>query len=498
MKIPGVERYVHWMYAVIAVVVVSENAMLVPPIRVPDEQEHLFRAADISYGGFVEHARSGIVGAAVDTGLIEFESALFADSVSGIPGPISYRRVAQIKAIHWQGRTAWRAIPAASRCGPLLYLPAAAMLYVCRHCGFTVLSSFYLARLANGFAAIAIITFAIAASQRAKLLIAAIALLPMATSMMGSISQEGGIIGASLLCAGLVTRGDVATRRDYILLAAAIAALGLARPPFVCFAGLLWLRMWRQQASIPLIWRAATPFVCAFIVAAWLFTTLKLQGPIWTGPTAVMAAQQAFVQQHPLALPMAVVRTIVVDFVSWYEMFIGRLGWLDVPLPTVIHLCATMSLFLGIVIMLTEPSQNCRFDRILIAGTAACVLFMLLLTLYFAWTPTGASTVVGMQGRYLFGIVTLFLVAMPSIRVKSGFAAKTARAVGTYVALLLPIYSITASVRTVQRHYKVVASSVVSTAGIALEPDSARLLAYRSVNEGSFHTQCNIRCSTVL
>lgn len=53
------DRRLHWIYAVLGATFVLGAAVVVPPLRVPDEQGHLFASRPLARGGLIEGVIDG-------------------------------------------------------------------------------------------------------------------------------------------------------------------------------------------------------------------------------------------------------------------------------------------------------------------------------------------------------------------------------------------------------------------------------------------------------
>lgn len=448
-------RRLHWLYLGLAAPIVTGSALLTPPFRVPDEQEHFLRSARVASWGFVEFSKDGIIGGYLDGGAIAFASILFDDWEGRLAPAIGQPKMKRAKKVGWTHEYHWRRIAGTSRYPFLLYLPQATGLATGRLFGANVLTSFYFGRMLNGLSAVAIACLAIALARRGKLLLVSIALLPMAVFEMGSMSQDAGIIALALLCAAIISRGRGANRRDYIILAGGIAILATARLPLIGLGLLLWLPMWRAHNRIGIKLQLAASAACLFLFCSWLAFILRIQGPVQAGPGASMNSQLAFLQSHPMAVLTTPWETARSDYNNWYRMFIGVLGWLDVNLPNSAYRLGAVALVCAGVVCVTERSSHMVVDRLLVGFTMGITLMSMLLLFYLTWSPVGASTIQGLQGRYLFAMMPLITTVLPSCRCAGrGWTALVACltvVLCTGILLFLTIVSR----REIRRHYRI-------------------------------------------
>lgn len=445
----AVERYLHWIYLAIALPSVVAFALIVPPFRVPDEQSHFIRAAHIAEGGFVESSRDGLIGGYVDTGLVQFKAVAFKSS----PRSLTELESRRVRTMKWKHASRWLEI-GASRYFPGLYAPQALALLTGRALDLRLLTSFYLARIANAVVGVAIVCLAIALCRRGKLFLFAVGLMPMALFMTGSVSQDAGIIALSLLCAALMTRATNAKHIDYWLLTSIITLLALGRIALIALVILLWLPAWRKGRVITFTHQTLATLFTVACVWGWLSLTQHLQGPIQGGPYADSGSQTDFVRQHPFILLTAPWTTVTSDYASWCRMFVGQLGWLDVPLPMTVLVAGGIALLIAATVTVLQESLSYgKVDYSFVAAACIAAPVLLMWALYVVWTPVGAAKVQGMQGRYLYSVVPLFAALLPAWQAARMASRHGIRLAGTAICAVLAVFLSLTSLHQLVAHY---------------------------------------------
>lgn len=402
---------VHWLYFAVAAPLVFCSAVVVPPFRVPDEQGHFFRAVHLASGGVLERIRDGIVGGEIDPAAVEFERIFNASN----PGPVPHRDWERAVALKWQKQTVWFPIAGTTRYPPILYVPQALGVLLGRIVRLSVFYSFYLGRILNGLFGVLTTTVAIAIAKRGKLLLFTICLVPMAIFLFGSMSQESGIIGLGALVGALTSRAGSREARRYIQLSIAVTVLAAARLPLVGLLPLLWLPRWRRNEAVALQRQLIASTCCICCVIGWLALTIGFQGRVKMGPAAVTHAQLAALLRHPSEFLFVPFRTVFTMYADWYYTFVGRLGWLDIPLPDFVYITSALAIALGLAAAVIERSHHTIADKAYIASAAIAVFVLLLTTMYLTWSPVGSPIVIGIQGRYFFAIAPLLPLLLPSI-----------------------------------------------------------------------------------
>ena len=90
----------------------------------------------------------------------------------------------------------------------------------------------------------------------------------------------------------------------------------------------------------------------------------------------------------------------------------GYLGELDAPLPFLVS--AMVLLQLAIILILAQPDETrpTRWTRLWCAAIFFGTLLLTLVALYVQWNPVGNAYIHGFQGRYLYPVLPLLLVAL--------------------------------------------------------------------------------------
>jgi uncharacterized membrane protein len=137
---------------------------------------------------------------------------------------------------------------------------------------------------------------------------------------------------------------------------------------------------------------------------------------------------------------------------GYLETFIGRLGWLDTPLPHAYLGAATAILGLAALAALLGP----RGERIGAVSRLVIVACVLLCTVgvfaiqYLTWTIPGHAVVDGIQGRYFLPLAMVAGVALPAV----GAARRTWAHDALILAVaLFPVVSLGVVMRAIVLRY---------------------------------------------
>jgi uncharacterized membrane protein len=124
-----------------------------------------------------------------------------------------------------------------------------------------------------------------------------------------------------------------------------------------------------------------------------------------------VSGQLRAIFDSPLLLP-TVVANSVRENGSWlFETLVGRLGWLDTPLPPRYYTVAV-----GVLICAWLASGNrppYLFPALIGPAVLVAALLAIGAALYASWTPMGKVTLDGLQGRYVLPFLPLIAWATP-------------------------------------------------------------------------------------
>ena len=346
---------------------------LTPPLQVPDEAAHYWRACAIAHGVFQPTPRFGHGFTAIPAGEREL----------GVRGG---RPLSEFRSIPYVSERVVVRYPLFYSALP--FVPQALAIAIGDTLHLRPLIAFYLGRLLNLAAALSLI--ALAFRLFASPVLATCALLPMTLFLFASFSSDATTIAMTFLATALALAGS-----PWIIVAS--LALGLCEPAYVLIP-LVVLASRRR-------WFAATTVVAviagAFLSASFVKTDL---GFLKAGVDS--RAQIAFVSHHPFHVTATIARDFVQHAGIYATEMVGGLGWLTVSLPMIV------TIFVFVTLVLSSVARVTRAQRVLAIGVAVATIFIIELSQYIAWTPVGASIVEGVQGRYFVPIAPLLLIAI--------------------------------------------------------------------------------------
>ena len=425
-----VRAKLHWLFLIYAVPAVVFLSMATAPFQVPDELNHVLRADQVARGKLVADGLGTVDGGWVALGAL-YDNMWFHPEVKQT---VALAR--QAGSIGWLGPRDKVNFQNTVQYGPLLYAPQAIAIRLGQVAGLSVAQTLVAARLLNALLSCLLGFLALMICRRARALTFATLLLPMTLFELGSASQDALIIGLSLLTIAVASR-ILAEQRpagtgEFALFGFVVMATTLARPSQIALALLLPAFMtWREPAwdrKVLIAIAAAAP------IAYWMWLLRKLMPPVPEGWS--VALQFKYLVANPLALPTVMANTFISNREWLWETVVGRLGWVDTPMPGWYYASATVILACALI----APGDRGPLVRPALLATVTFVgsLTAISFALYLSWNPVRHPTIHGWQGRYILPILPLLAWPIPTY----GPRLERAFALAWYPVLLFPIVTL--------------------------------------------------------
>lgn len=390
--------------------------IVIPPMQVPDENAHLIRAAGLADGQVMlkKHSKESPGTQTVDTALIEYSSRWL--KVADRTVDHASRDMYDItSAMHWSGHHV-KTFTSAAPYYPMLYAPAAAGLAAGKAFDQPVGISIAWARIAMWASGMLVLFITLRIAQAGMHTICAAAVLPMTLQQAASINLDAITIPTAFLVVAMISRGWFCATSgqqhpmQYAARAAAwaiFAMLCLAKPVFLTLlAPISWQALAKRQYSIalPIIATVATVIAWqAHVTGHFVDTRITLASP----PTRI-----ASLFADPMPFLQLVTRSFEAYGEFYVESMIGRLGWLDVHLPS-------GTITIGIALLMSAVVADALSQNTLPAATRAMFLLAAaaycagtIVLLWAAWTPPGSLLLFGVQGRYFIPMLPVIAILL--------------------------------------------------------------------------------------
>ncbi len=383
---------------------------IIPPFQSPDEHAHLKRAYLLSKGRIAMETPEGeSTGGYIDTGLNAYMGAY-----NHIPFNVNSKVTLDVKekaaALKWSGEERFGSAPGINYYLPFIYLPQTVGLLIGQWANLTIEQSYYLARYLALLSSLFIVLAAFSIA-RANAFVLAILSMPLMVFQLVSTSQDGVAVALLILSVSLfvkVTSIDGRHNRKYfyymvitifVLVTSRINLLPLLVLPFA--ATVLTTKSKKEHVFSVLI---------ACLTIGWIIyalnTTVDNRVTIGSSTKEIII----FYLQHPFSFVAVLYETLSSkQLLTFYTAsFVGVLGWLDTKIGShsiSIILYALVLVFIASISWAEIKAEMAkRLILIFVATTSFLLTFFLLL---ITWTEHPATTIAGVQGRYLWGPVLL-------------------------------------------------------------------------------------------
>jgi uncharacterized membrane protein len=454
----GTNRHLEFIFLAFALVWGIAQVFLVPPLQVPDEGDHWFRAWALTDGQLTADKEGMLTLPGGFTRTVNLYTRLINDhtplpvSLAGEPGFAGYEDL-------FNGPPQGGTIKVASRVasyGPVGFLPPALGIAVGRLAGAPPLTSFYLGRLTNLLVAVTLLFFAIRIAPFGKQLFVLVALLPMTMFELASVALDALTISGAIFFIALTLWASKRTtlrRVDLALILAAAAVLLNVKPGYQALLLLLFLIRPSQLGGRT----RYLGFVAACSVAVagvLLVTTLGTAtaaralagGGVPGQPVTGPLAQVHFIVSQPFAFLEIVGSSLQLNLLSWTYESVGALGWIQI----FFHKAFYLLVFVAIPVFMLKMRDEVHVrlgQRALLALAGVAVFLTIAAALYVFLEPVGSPQVV-LQGRYLAPVWLLLLLSAYGVRF-----ARQQLGVAFLIVVLLVI--MTQNLYTIVSHYYV-------------------------------------------
>jgi uncharacterized membrane protein len=304
---------------------------------------------------------------------------------------------------------------------PVSYVPQVPVIALGMALGMPPLAIFYLGRLIGLAAGVALTFFAIRLMPVHKHLLAAVALLPPMIFSRSTLDADQFNNGLAFLLLALIVREMLAEGplRTRTFLALVLGAFVFAQAKTAYFLlPVLVVAIPAKRLPLPRLAAWALLIIPGIVASiAWIlilrstFSTAAYR--TWSG-VVVPEQQLQLVLADPLHFGAVILKTVfATPFIPAAILdFLGRFGPpVALPLPFFPVLALLLA---GVAMCEGQQPHIPRAAKILALLIAFATVAIILTLLYLQWTRVGAPTVDGFNGRYLYPLVPLFLLALPA------------------------------------------------------------------------------------
>lgn len=308
-----------------------------------------------------------------------------------------------------------------------LKIPSVLGIIIARFLHLGAYPLFYLGRLLSCAFFIICSLFAVSRTPFGKGAFAAVSLLPMTLSLAASYSYDCGIISLSLVFLALVLKAifDKDRLGIFDLSILAVAAVLLAPCKLVyCFEIILVAAIPCHQFSSRTSCRAYKIAIAAgslFAIIALRFPAIISLIKMNDGTVALSSTTEAshyslsYIASNPINTVAIFIRTLIEKGDFYIKTAIGSyLGRIQIQIEMPLYLL--LSYILCAMHSITIDSANSTVIsnkwRVVFGLISLFVLFAVMISMLFAWTPLGSKVIEGVQGRYILPVLPLLLLSL--------------------------------------------------------------------------------------
>ena len=402
-------------------------AVITPPFQAPDENQHYMKALAVRQGDVLTKQRGPAIGTDLPRAALDIHRVDFPTDVPATVRVFDADQLRQSAAAD-AGRTGtdFADFPNVASYAPTLYVPGAVGLAAGKGMGLSSLGTFYVARLVNALAGLALLIAALQLLPFGRNALLVTALLPTFAYQTGSLSPDAVINGLGFVGLALALRigfmGSAPARSAGLLLTGPLLALckGVYLP--IMAAGLRWPT--RRDPRLWLILCAMALGAIAFV--AWMHYSggsqalyhIQSRKTGETMMTAPLRDQLATILASPLGYIHILVTSVIERAPVYALQIVGRFGWNAILLPLLAYPLAALMLAAGVA-----TGTGARFglgQRAWWLAVALGVALLIETAMYLTGTPLGADYIQGTQGRYFLPVLPLILIALSPARAIAG------------------------------------------------------------------------------
>jgi len=402
------------------------TVLITPPFQGPDEPAHFFRVYQLASGTFFPVTNSNRVGGYIPISLVKTHE-IFKGIQFHPEKKIEYKMITESFNIRLQpNKLMFIPFPNTALYMPVPYIPQCLAIIAGKAFELPPLILLYMGRLFNLGCWIILVAFAIRITPINKWLFLILALIPMSLFQGSSLSADGLTNGLAFLYIALVFKmafdeNQYINKFEMFFLIILLMLLSLSKYAYALLGFLYFLIPCRKsESNAKSLLYVSLLFLFVGLTLAFGFYYVKyIYGSVDPGVNFYGTAPGVPQNVNPdiqvrFILTHAFLFLKIVFFSFWtyrgliLGSFIGRLGWLDTPLPGLFIISAYIVLFF---VACSGNALRIRMSlksRMILFICFCAICFCLSTLMYLSWSPAGAEINSGIQGRYLIPAAPVF------------------------------------------------------------------------------------------
>lgn len=410
-----------------------------PPLQVPDENNHFYRAFQISEGQFLPYKLNKRLGGNIPLSIREFVYA-YEDVSLNKKHIVSEEFINQKFNLKYTD-TARKFVdfPNTSLYAPISYAPQAFAMYLMRKNDYSISHQYYAGRLFSVIIWIIGIFVAISLLPFGKWIFTALALLPMNIYIANSFSADVVTNILALLFVSITLHIAFTKKRftynHFIVLAVLLTFLALAKVVYIAIVLLvLIIPKDHFKSKTHYVSGIGLLFLVAFIAAYYwsgvimnYYTPFTEYNPKFRKGICLSSCANYFVQKQIILndkfyFVNLVFRSLFDHPFTYLNSYIGIFGNSDVFLPKKTSAWAYYALLLIALFDFTDKKIKLTTKLLFILAALSSFL-LLLLSQHLTWDCVGEGVVDNIQGRYLIPLFPVLFLILINNKIKYPLAA---------------------------------------------------------------------------
>ncbi len=388
---------------------------LTPPMQVPDESAHFYRAYQLAEGGIIANKKDGMTGGHLPSSLRNFKQKfdILAFNPERKVGKGLYGKMLGQELFPHQRK--FLAFEVAALYSPVPYVPQVIGIWLGASFNSSPIVLMWLGRAFNLLFSAGIIYLAIRLAPAYRWVFVLVAMMPMTLFQKASLSPDAMTNALALLFTALVLRYALTKTpiNFYALLTVGIM-LALSKSAYLVLFLLLFLIPAEKYGGIKRYFSINTAIAGAGVLATSLWSILVsvIYTPFSGRSNIDPSAQLAHILSDVGGFMSLVWDDLTVNLGKYLTGMVGQLGWLDTPMPEwFIFFYVTSVIVIALLDARCRTVITWQSKTLLFLVTGLGVLLVATL-LYLSAEPVASTNIISIQGRYFIPLLTVMLLLL--------------------------------------------------------------------------------------
>lgn len=413
------DRIAQNIFLIICIIFSSIFICINPPFQAPDEPEHLFKMYGYTEGSLNFKKLNGKPGQILPESIVNIDKTFYPLKFDGTK-KTTKTQVDSFKTVKLnKDKTVFYEFTPSSYT-PFSYFPFFILLWLLKLFNVPPLLMLYIMKFFSMFVYTALMYTAIRITPINKMLFALIGILPMAMYQGSAISSDPLVTGLCFIYIAWVLKlsldeSSKFSKKEYWIFGLLITWISICKFAYLPLIFMFFMIPKNKFLSSKnrLIYFWSLLFLNLIYVAAFLIHTINIsQGLVPYFKTYQQLDKGElikFILAHPIWYLKACLQTLMTLTVYYLETLIGRLGWINVILPSFV--LKGYTILLAVTCLFTSGNEPDNMNltlkmKMIMFGIYSACLFIIMTSVFliFQYFPI----IKGVQGRYLIPIVPLF------------------------------------------------------------------------------------------